>query len=81
METMRRHWKSIFLICLISLAVEGCAHQIEIIDPQIKAGKMMAGQTYIAPMDGWFISDEGVARLARAIEYFRYRWQECEASK
>ncbi len=80
MGMMKRLWRSIFLICLISLAL-GCAHTIEITDHTIKAGKMKAGQIYTAPIDGWFISNEGVARLLRAIEYYRFKCQECEASK
>jgi len=42
---------------------------------------MLKGQSYTAPMDGWFISDEGVAKMLMAIEYYRYKWQECEEAK
>ncbi len=78
MEMMIKRWKSIFLIFLISLFLIGCAHQVEIINPEVKAGKMLKGQAYTAPMDGWFISDEGVAKMLKAIEYFKYKWMECE---
>jgi hypothetical protein len=63
--------------------VAGCAtvQKIEITDQTIKAGKMKAGQAYTAPMDGWFISDEGVAKILQAIEYYKYKWQECEGKQ
>jgi hypothetical protein len=75
---MKNRWKIAFAICLINLFLVGCVHKIEIINPEVKAGKMLKGQSYKAPMDGWFISDEGVAKMLTAIEYFKYMWQECE---
>lgn len=81
METMRRRWRGISALFLISVLLIGCAHQVEIIDHTVKAGKMKAGQAYTAPMDGWFISDEGIARILTAIEYYRFKWQECEAAR
>jgi hypothetical protein len=81
MEMMRRRLRTIFAICLVSLLIAGCVHTIEITDHQIKAGKIKAGTSYTAPMDGWFVSDEGIAKILQAIEYYKFKWQECEASK
>ena len=81
METMKRHWRNILTIFLISIVLLGCAHTIEIVDQTVKAGKMKSGTIYTAPMDGWFISEEGVERVFQAIEYYKYKWQECEGRK
>ena len=81
MGRMKKHWKSIFAICLISGLLFGCAHTIEITDQTVKAGKMKADQNYKAPMDGWFISNEGVERVLQAIEYYKFKWLECEKGK
>lgn len=81
MGAMKKRWKIIFLICLISLLLAGCVKRIEITDQSIKCGKMKTGQSYTAPMDGWFVSDEGVAKILKAVEYFKYKWLECEGSK
>jgi uncharacterized protein YceK len=78
---MGKRLRTISAICLVSLLIAGCATTIEITDHTIKAGKIKAGQAYTAPMDGWFVSDEGVARILQAIEYYKYKWQECESGK
>ena len=88
---MKRRWRSTLKVSrnkrflgltlcamLYALSAPGCAHTIEIKDETIKAGKMKAGESYTAPMDGWFISDEGVYMLLHAIEYYRYLWFGCE---
>lgn len=81
MERTKKPWKIIFAICLISILIIGCAHTVEIINPSVKAGKMIEGQTYKAPMDGWFVSNEGIDKMLQAIEYFKYKWLDCESSK
>ena len=81
MAMMKRQCRIILAICLISLLLAGCVKKIEITDQTIKAGKMKAGQAYTAPTEGWFISDEGIYRMLYAIEYYRYKWEECEASR
>ncbi len=63
---------------LFALLIAGCVHQIEIRDDDLKYGKMEAGKTYEAPMDGYFISDEGVQKMLGAIRYFHDKWIECE---
>ena len=74
--------KIIFVAIFVTL-LSACAatQKIEIVDPQFNAGKMKAGESYIAPMDGWFVSDEGVKRLFEAIKYFQQKWYECEGRR
>ncbi len=74
---MKKLWKTTLALFLISLLL-GCAHTVEITDHTIKAGRMKVGSTYIAPVDGWFVSEEGMERLLRAIEYYHFKWLDCE---
>jgi len=78
---LRSRLSFLFLTLTLTLALGGCAHTVEITDQTVQAGKMKAGQSYTAPMDGWFVSDEGVAKILQAIEYYKYKWQECEEEK
>ena len=81
MERMKRLWKITLVTCLVVSLLSGCAQTIKITQTDVKAGKMLSGQSYIAPMDGWFISDEGVLRMLKAIDYYKYLWEECESRK
>lgn len=69
------------LCAMLFASLCACATTVEITDHTVQAGKMKAGQSYTAPMDGWFVSDEGVSKILRAIEYYKFKWQECEAVK
>ena len=80
-QARRLCYYCLLITAYCSLALSGCAHTVEITDQTVKAGKMKTGQAYTAPMDGWFVSEEGVAKILQAIEYYKYKWQECEASK
>ncbi len=77
--------KKIMIAILFALLIAGCAHRIEIRDDDLKYGKsetrlyeMEAGKTYEAPMNGYFISDEGVQKILGAIRYFHDKWIGCE---
>jgi len=70
--------KNIIIVCLIGALLAGCAHQIRIANSDIQAGKMKAGEAYIAPVDGWYVSDKSLTEMLMAMEYFRLQWSKCE---
>lgn len=71
--------KKLFLITLIIFLLNGCTQKLEIRDQDLKVAKMKAGQIYEAPLDGWFVSNEGVEKMLKAIEYYRWMWMDCES--
>jgi len=86
METMRKSLRTILAICLISLLVACATTASQLGQPShqedsSKVVKVKTGETFKAPADGWFITDEAAANMLRAIEYYKYRWMECEEAK
>ncbi len=72
--------KLCMIVLMVSLLVISCAHNIEL-KGSVKAGEMIGGQTYKAPMDGWFISDEGINRLLEMLNYYMLAWKDCEEGR
>lgn len=79
MGRMKRLFLIILIPCLISITFISCVQRLEIKDQDMKVAKMKAGQNYVAPMNGWFVSDESVEKMLKAIEYYKWMWMECES--
>jgi hypothetical protein len=81
METMRKSLKIILTVFLVSILLAGCAAKASIDRGTVHVVKMPAGAPYTPTIEGWFLSDEAVTEALMAIEYYRYKWMECEGSK
>jgi hypothetical protein len=71
----------VLLVALCVFLLLGCAAKVPIQTGNPNVVKMKMGASHTATADGWFVTDEAVAEMLMAVEYYRWKWMECENAK
>ena len=69
------------LVILSLFLVNSCSHQIIIKDEGIKAIKIKAGVSIVAPVDGWFMSNQAVTKMLDAETKCKAELEKCRLEK
>ncbi len=73
-------WKTVLIGCSL-FALVACSTTIIIKDEGVKVIKVQAGASVVAPVDGWFMSDQAIIKMLDAEIKCKAELDKCRLEK